>query len=194
MMDGFRLVMTQGPQPGQTFNLDKELISIGRDPGNDIVINHPQVSRQHARLVLQGGLMALEDLGSTNGTFVNGMRLMAPHTLANGDQISLGDAVTFTFYGQVAGAEKTVVAHPGTVPSMPPFPPPEPAAPSPPQAYGPPPQPVPPSAPAKKRRTGLWIGCGCAVLVGLALLAGALFYLDAYYPHILYAPLRWLGF
>ncbi|HIQ01078.1 MAG TPA: FHA domain-containing protein, partial [Anaerolineales bacterium] len=127
MMDGFRLVMTQGPQPGQTFNLDKELISIGRDPGNDIVINHPQVSRQHARLVLQGGLMALEDLGSTNGTFVNGMRLMAPHTLANGDQISLGDAVTFTFYGQVAGAEKTVVAHPGTVPSMPPFPPPEPA-------------------------------------------------------------------
>jgi hypothetical protein len=193
MMDGFRLVMTQGPQPGQTFNLDKELISIGRDPGNDIVINHPQVSRQHARLVLRGGLMVLEDLGSTNGTFVNGMRLMAPHTLANGDQISLGDAVTFTFYGQVAGAEKTVVAHPGTVPSMPPFPPSEPAQPPPP-AYGPPPQPVPPAAPAKKRRRGLWIGCGCAVLVALALLASALFYLDLYYPHILYAPLRWLGF
>ncbi|HEC36485.1 MAG TPA: FHA domain-containing protein [Anaerolineae bacterium] len=192
MTDGFRLVMTQGPQPGQTFSLDKELISIGRDPGNDITINDPQISRQHARLALRGGIMVLEDLGSTNGTFVNGMRLTAPHTLANGDVIGLGGGVTLTFYGQATGAAETVIAPQGIVPPRPAVSTPEPGFPLP-QAYTPP-APEAPPAPAKKKRTGLWIGCGCGTLLILALLVAALFYMDAYYPHILYTPLRWLGF
>ncbi len=165
MADGFRLVVTQGPQPGQTFHLEGETIGIGRDPGNEIVISHPQVSRQHARLVRRGGLMVLEDLGSTNGTFVNGMRLTAPHTLSNGDVIGLGNAVTLTFYGEAPGVGETVVAYSDVVPSPVP-----PSVPRP--AFVPP---KAPPAPVKKRRTGLWIGLGCLGLLFLACVALGLF-------------------
>ena len=198
MTNSFRLVMTQGPQPGQTFTLDKDFISVGRDPGNDITINHPQISRQHARLMRQGGMLVLEDLGSTNGTFVNGMRLTSPHTLANGDVVGLGDSVTLTFYGQPSGAEETIVARPGMVPPPPPPParpvaaPPRPPAPQ----TAPPPPPPPPFAapPEKKSRKGVWLGCGCGTIVIILILIAVLWYMDAYYPNILYMPLRWLGY
>jgi len=189
MTDGFRLVMTQGPQPGQTFTLDRDMATVGRDPASDITVNDPQVSRQHARLVRRAGAIVLEDLGSTNGTFVNGMRLMAPHTLANGDVIGLGDAVTLTFYGGAAVTEETMVGEPVAAP---PYPPTArlPDAVAPPPAYAPPPDAAP-----KKSRTWLWIGCGCGGLVVLlAVLAAAVYVMDLYYPDVLYAPLQWLGF
>ena len=88
-MDGFRLVMTQGPEPGQTFTLDRDTLTIGRDPTSEVVIVDAQVSRQHARLVRQGNVVLLEDLGSTNGTFVNGVRVTTSHALSNGDVIAL---------------------------------------------------------------------------------------------------------
>jgi pSer/pThr/pTyr-binding forkhead associated (FHA) protein len=107
----FSLAMVQGPQPGQIFELPHSTISIGRDPGNHVMIDDAQVSRQHARIVPQGGLMVLEDLGSTNGTTVNGLRISSPHTLAHGDEIGLGDNVTLTFYGQpISSAGETTVA------------------------------------------------------------------------------------
>lgn len=106
-----QLVMALGPRPGQIYELPRSTISIGRDPGNQVVINDPQVSRQHARITPQGGLMVLEDLGSTNGTSVNGLRISAPHTLAHGDEIGLGDNVTLIFYGwPTSDAGDTVVA------------------------------------------------------------------------------------
>jgi predicted component of type VI protein secretion system len=95
----FQLVMGRGPQPGQIFELHRTTASIGRDPGNHVVVNDPQVSRQHARITPQGGLLILEDLNSTNGTTVNGMRITGAHTLAHGDEIGLGDNITLTFYG-----------------------------------------------------------------------------------------------
>ncbi|RMF39190.1 MAG: FHA domain-containing protein, partial [Chloroflexi bacterium] len=82
----FQLVVELGPHIGQTFTLSKASVSIGRAPGNDVVIEEPQVSRQHARLTRRGDLMVLEDLNSTNGTFVNGIRISGPHTLAHGDR------------------------------------------------------------------------------------------------------------
>jgi len=182
MASGFRLVVIQGPQPGETFTLDKEVMNVGRDPGNDIVINHPQISRQHARLMRQGGLMVLEDLNSRNGTFVNGIRLVTPHTLANGDVIGMGDSVTMTFYGETAQSPETMVmtTQPGiaATPFPPPaaraaYPPPPPAAAAPaPRPAAPPPPPVgpayaapPPQAPAKKSRKGLWIVLACLGLL-----------------------------
>ena len=193
MTDGFRLVMTQGPEPGRTFSLDQHVVTMGRDPNSAIVINHPQISRQHARMVRQGNAMVLEDLGSTNGTFVNGMRLKAPHTLEDGDVIGLGDAATFTFYGPPAGMEETLAARGGAVP-----PPAEAAGPEPrfvpPPAYVAPPALEAPARPARKRRTGMWIGCGCAAVVVVILLVAVVTYMDLRYPEILYAPLRWLGF
>ena len=65
--------------------------------------------------------MILEDLGSTNGTSVNGLRISAPHTLAHGDEIGLGDNVTFTFHGRPANdVGNTVVARRTAYTSPPP--------------------------------------------------------------------------
>jgi hypothetical protein len=153
MTENSRLVMSQGPQPGQTFIIDKDLVTIGRDPGNDITINDPQASRQHARITRQGNLVVIEDLGSTNGTFVNGMRLTDPHTLANGDVVGLGDSVRLTYYG--AGADEGIaagVAETETLVGQPTPPPPSYTPPPPPPAQGtPPPRPAygtPPPPPA----------------------------------------------
>jgi hypothetical protein len=96
MNGDFKLIVNQGPQPGRTFVLDRDLFILGRDPGCNIVIDAPQVSRQHARIRKYGGQVVIEDLRSANGTFVNGMRLTGPRTLVNGDVISLGGVVTFT--------------------------------------------------------------------------------------------------
>jgi hypothetical protein len=116
----FQLVMGQGPRSGQIFELPRSTISIGRDPGNQIVINDPQISRQHARITPQGGLMILEDLGSTNGTTVNGLRISAPHTLAHGDEIGMGDNVTLIFYGWPASEVGETVVTPRTAYTGPP--------------------------------------------------------------------------
>lgn len=90
----YRLVMRRGPTPGTIFELSKSDMTIGRDLGNDYVINDVEISRKHLRMVLQGENYIIEDLGSTNGSFVNGQRLASPHVLIPGDLISLGEHVT----------------------------------------------------------------------------------------------------
>ena len=67
-----RLVMRSGPNPGKAFDLNADVISIGRESTNDIVIQDSEISRNHARIIRRGGGFLLEDLGSTNGTMVNG--------------------------------------------------------------------------------------------------------------------------
>jgi predicted component of type VI protein secretion system len=96
--------------------LDRDWITVGRDPSNDIVISDPQVSRQHARITRQGHALIIEDVGSTNGTFANGVRLTGSHVLSNGDVIGLGDGVTLTYYevGVAADVAETVVGRPGS--------------------------------------------------------------------------------
>jgi hypothetical protein len=69
--------------------LDKERSTIGRRPYNDIVIDHLSTSGKHAALHLADGQAVLEDLGSTNGTYVNGQAIRK-HTLAPGDVIEIG--------------------------------------------------------------------------------------------------------
>ena len=76
MQSNFRLVMRSGPTVGKVYPLDKNELFLGRDLSNDIVINDPEISRRHSRLFLQGNTFAIEDMGSTNGTFVNGQRLI----------------------------------------------------------------------------------------------------------------------
>ena len=71
----YQLVMQKGPNPGKIFELVQEELTIGRDITNRIVINDPEVSRKHARLVLQSGSYVIEDLGSTNGTFLDDKRI-----------------------------------------------------------------------------------------------------------------------
>jgi len=72
------------------FFVDKDLISIGRDPANDIVINDVLLSREHARIVSVGEDHILEDLKSSNGTLVNGNPLVR-QILRHRDIIKLGE-------------------------------------------------------------------------------------------------------
>jgi DNA-binding response OmpR family regulator len=69
----------------------REAITIGRAVENDIVITSRRVSREHARVERQGQRMVLLDLGSTNGTYLNEERVLAPVELRDGDCVSIGD-------------------------------------------------------------------------------------------------------
>ncbi len=93
----YQLVMHAGPTPGKTFPLEGDVITIGREAGNTIVINDAEVSRKHSQLTLQGGKYVLTDIGSTNGTFVNGQRITGSHVLVPGEVISLGEQINLLF-------------------------------------------------------------------------------------------------
>ena len=92
-----KLIAQKGPSTGTTYELDQPELFIGRDLSNDIVINDPEISRRHARLYKQAGKYVLEDLGSTNGTNVNGERLHGPKQLTHQDHITIGQSIEFTF-------------------------------------------------------------------------------------------------
>ncbi len=82
---------------GREHVLEKEITRLGRAVENEIVVLEKRASREHARIRREGRRSLLEDLGSTNGTFLNGERLNGPISLRDGDQITVGD-VTFTFH------------------------------------------------------------------------------------------------
>src|SRR3954471_13154076 len=85
------LRVAQGDGAQRTFELLSDVV-LGRDPSADVVLTDPsgQVSRRHARIVIRGTEAVLEDLVSTNGTFVNGERLDVPYALRAGDKVNLG--------------------------------------------------------------------------------------------------------
>ncbi|MEV0634290.1 DUF1707 and FHA domain-containing protein [Streptomyces sp. NPDC050619] len=73
------------PHPGDGYPLH-----IGRDPANGLRLTHETVSRVHAELRRQGGMWVLRDLGSTNGTTVNGRRVIGAAVVREGDQVGFG--------------------------------------------------------------------------------------------------------
>lgn len=75
---------------GREVPIDHRPVVIGRMPGCEIVLADPNVSRRHAEVRDEGGRWVVSDLGSTNGTKVNGVRLAAPQELAPGDEIRVG--------------------------------------------------------------------------------------------------------
>jgi hypothetical protein len=110
MTSHFQLIMRSGPTPGAAFTLEGDQLTIGRDSANEIVINDAEVSRRHARLTFQGGKYVLEDLGSTNGTFVNGQRLAGPRVLKAGEVVSFGEQIVLVFEATTFDAGATVVS------------------------------------------------------------------------------------
>ena len=86
-----RIVATQGPHAGQAFELTGDLMTIGREATHAIaLVNDMGVSRTHAQIVRQGDQTLIEDLSSTNGTYVNGVRISAPTPIKPGDTLQLG--------------------------------------------------------------------------------------------------------
>jgi len=79
-----------GSQAGTTFPLSEKLVIIGREPDVDIPLDDEESSRRHAQVSWEVGQFILADLGSTNGTFVNGSQITAPHMLRPDDQIMVG--------------------------------------------------------------------------------------------------------
>jgi pSer/pThr/pTyr-binding forkhead associated (FHA) protein len=91
-----------------TFPLEGDQIVIGRDSSNGVAINDAEISRKHSRLSFQGGKYVLEDLGSTNGTFVNGQRLAGPVVLKPGDVVSLGEQIVLMYDAIIIDSGATV--------------------------------------------------------------------------------------
>jgi predicted RecA/RadA family phage recombinase len=147
------LAVQQGSQRGQRFSVAKDSIIIGRVAGSDVVISDPEISRRHASITWERGQPILRDLGSTNGTFVNGVRLTGSRALSDGDTIGLGKVQLGFQCPALAEARPTV------------------ARPAPPPAYAPPPA---PPAEVERGPGGLsWMALGLLGLAVVILLVAA---------------------
>lgn len=88
----YKLMVIAGPNRGSSYAVQERETSIGRQAGNVIVLDSARVSKNHCRLIARKGELVLEDAGSSNGTFVNGI-LTRQKKLAAGDKISVGEFV-----------------------------------------------------------------------------------------------------
>jgi pSer/pThr/pTyr-binding forkhead associated (FHA) protein len=97
--------------------LTKDRTTLGRRPYNDVVIDNLAISGEHAVFQMTGSDVFIEDLNSTNGTYVNG-KAAKKQQLVNGDTVEVGK-YKIKFVGEVAsdGFEKTMMVRPGMVPS-----------------------------------------------------------------------------
>jgi hypothetical protein len=88
------LEVERGPAAGSRLEIGDEALEIGREAGEEGRLgDDPQLSRRHARIsAFKGGRLLIEDLGSTNGTLVNGEEIAAPTVLRPGDTVAFGDS------------------------------------------------------------------------------------------------------
>lgn len=98
------LVVVDGPSPGKRFLLEQPIFLIGRDEACNLAIPDRQVSRQHSSITMEGDYYVLKDLGSKNGTFVNGQELEGAYTLQDGDEIQIAYCCKLAFVGADATA------------------------------------------------------------------------------------------
>jgi predicted component of type VI protein secretion system len=134
------LEIVEGPSAGRRVPLDQPLV-VGRGQDAQVVLDDPRASRRHARISPHGGTAIVEDLDSSNGTFVNGNELYTPATIGPGDDILIGVTVMeLRTAAQIAVQPSAVRPVPeaiAAVPAAPPAPPPP----------TPPPQPAPAAPP-----------------------------------------------
>jgi predicted component of type VI protein secretion system len=196
------LVVERGPVPTTQIQLQNEQFTVGRSAGNDLILADPEVSRRHIRIIRRADGFAVEDIGSTNGTFVNGQRISHLTLLQDGDAIDLGDTVrlryismaqppddddtgplvdttekpTQAYVPTAAPAVERPVERPRPVAATVGAPAAIPTQPPPAPAYTPPPSYV---HEEPRRGRGLWVGCGLLVAL-LLVCAGTFLVLDAY--------------
>ena len=90
-----KLTLVQDRRTVQIYDLDQPVIRIGRVPGMDIQIDDVSISRRQAEIQQEGDHWVVRDIGSSNGTFVNGERLAGDRPLKAGDEISIGQFSLF---------------------------------------------------------------------------------------------------
>jgi predicted component of type VI protein secretion system len=170
----FQMVMQTGPTPNKSFTLSKQEIVIGRDTNEDIVINVAEISRRHTRLRLEAKGYIIEDLGSTNGTFVNGNRLTGPQLLRTGDTVDLGDAVTLIFQSTILDPDATIVSPVKRQTAVSPPPAPVSATPTPAKASKGLASTAQPVEEEKPSRPWLWASVGCLGIIVCLVAIGAI--------------------
>lgn len=159
------VVVTSGPETGRRVELDLE-VAIGRQD-TDLVVEDPEVSRRHAVLRRSDGSVIVEDLDSTNGTFVNGERIRSPIAVGPGDQIRVGQTTLEIEPDQ--RADDTIVSTPPRPDQLRSTEAPSGAVPA--EAHEDATQPLPfrrvesPSRPAPSNRR--WLGVGAVAVVVL---------------------------
>ncbi len=97
MDDSAMLIVKEGPELGRRWQLEREVTVIGRAREADITIDDRRISSRHAQISYRDGQHTLEDLGSKNGTYLNGELLRGPHPLVDGDEICLAMVVVIAF-------------------------------------------------------------------------------------------------
>jgi len=180
MVSQFQLIMRSGPTPGASFILEGDQLTVGRDATNEIVINDAEISRRHARLTFQGGKYVLEDLGSTNGTFVNGQRLAGPRVLKAGEVVQFGEQIMLVFEVTSMDAGATVIS-PRVAAAVPSVPRPSTPPPAPPAEYAGsvPASPAPVAAAPANKMNLTPIIIGAIVLLCICGCVGVLVYVDS---------------
>ena len=112
------LILIRGTPQGHRYFITQDEMIIGRDPATDISIPDPSISKKHAKITREGSVIKLEDLGSSNGTVINGKKLEPGHVakLAKEDMIKLGNSIVkylpegeieIIFYGNLNAAANT---------------------------------------------------------------------------------------
>ena len=107
-MGDFVLEIVEGQGEGRQIPVDGR-VELGRDATADVSIDDAQVSRHHARVVVEGGQPVVEDLGSTNGTYVNDQPVMARRPISLGDRVRVGLTV-IELRGAAEAAQATSIA------------------------------------------------------------------------------------
>ncbi|MFT3709992.1 MAG: FHA domain-containing protein [Archangium sp.] len=90
---GFQLVIAEGKEAGREFEFDQDSVLIGRTAECDVILYEAGVSRKHARVFSEATAFFIEDLGSSNGTRVNGTAITGKQALKDGDSIGMGPVV-----------------------------------------------------------------------------------------------------
>ena len=124
--DMHAVVITDEGGARRTLDFSKPELTVGRVQGNDIVLSKRNVSKQHARLTLNGEHAVVVDLNSTNGTWVNGRKITTPQSLKHGDKIYIADFI-ITVEPSDDGSERASsaprVSEPPPLPTKQPMPP-----------------------------------------------------------------------
>ena len=93
------LIAREGQLVGQRWTIDSEVFTIGRGGDCELVLPERQVSRYHVKIRFENGRYLLEDLGSKNGTHLNGTQIQGIAPLQDGDEIQIALAVKLVFVG-----------------------------------------------------------------------------------------------